>query len=292
MALRIVILAVSFGVLTLVSFAVQAAQTSGPSDSQVSVLIADSERTVDLWKTFQRKAFPETFALAKPLADEGSPHAQYLLGELYFGGLGVERDFEVANNWLNLAASQEHPLALNRLSRIYADGIDAPVDLLRAREFSARGAASFAASARYYAAKTAPVLLWHRAGEGPIHRYWLERARFFSAFENRFRRWATQPQPDKDANVSLRSLPASCRPSAPPSSAMTAAKLDRLEGELWILVDQSGRVEGIAMGQISDERLRFAAFDTFRTAFRSDGCVISLVDSEPRIVIPFLFRLE
>ena len=45
----------------------------------------------------------------------GHPHAQYMVGTLYWRGLGVEKDQEAALKWLRLAAAQDHPPAIKLL---------------------------------------------------------------------------------------------------------------------------------------------------------------------------------
>ncbi|MFO7878301.1 MAG: peptidoglycan-binding protein [Desulfovermiculus sp.] len=47
----------------------------------------------------------------KPLAQEGNPKAQYILGSMYANGQGVLQDYVQAHAWLNLAAAQGHEKA-------------------------------------------------------------------------------------------------------------------------------------------------------------------------------------
>jgi hypothetical protein len=46
-----------------------------------------------------------------PLANEGNPEAQYILGSMYAQGKGVLQDYAQAHAWFNLAASQGHDKA-------------------------------------------------------------------------------------------------------------------------------------------------------------------------------------
>lgn len=50
-------------------------------------------------------------AEARPLAESGDPDAQYILGSLYYDGLGVPEDRREAARWHRLAAEQNHPHA-------------------------------------------------------------------------------------------------------------------------------------------------------------------------------------
>lgn len=47
----------------------------------------------------------------KPLANEGNPEAQYVLGSMYAQGKGVLQDYAQAHAWFNIAASQGHEKA-------------------------------------------------------------------------------------------------------------------------------------------------------------------------------------
>jgi len=47
----------------------------------------------------------------RPLAGDGDPQAQYVLGSMYANGKGILQDFVQAHAWLNLAASQGHEKA-------------------------------------------------------------------------------------------------------------------------------------------------------------------------------------
>ncbi len=54
----------------------------------------------------------------QPLADQGSPTAEYLLGEIYFGGHGG--DLQQALKWMTASAEQGYAQAQARLGMIYA----------------------------------------------------------------------------------------------------------------------------------------------------------------------------
>ena len=66
----------------------------------------------------------------QPLADKGSPTAEYLLGEIYFGGHGG--DMQQALKWMTAAAEQGYAQAQARLGMIYAKGLGVPVNNVEA----------------------------------------------------------------------------------------------------------------------------------------------------------------
>lgn len=53
----------------------------------------------------------------------GHPKAQYYLGEIYEGGIGIPMDYKQAFNWYWLAAKQEHASAQARLALLYMKGL-------------------------------------------------------------------------------------------------------------------------------------------------------------------------
>lgn len=55
-------------------------------------------------------------------ANRGDTAAQYLLGESYYFGVGVERDFKQAVDWHTKAAEQGHAVAQYTLGLHYANG--------------------------------------------------------------------------------------------------------------------------------------------------------------------------
>jgi hypothetical protein len=76
----------------------------------------------------------------QPLADQGSPTAEYLLGEIYFGGHGG--DSQQALKWMTASAEQGYGQAQARLGMIYAKGLGVPVNNIEAYRWFALAAQS------------------------------------------------------------------------------------------------------------------------------------------------------
>lgn len=74
----------------------------------------------------------------QPLADQGSPTAEYLLGEIYFGGHGG--DMQQALKWMTASAEQGYAQAQARLGMIYAKGLGVPVNNIEAYRWFALAA--------------------------------------------------------------------------------------------------------------------------------------------------------
>jgi cell division septation protein DedD len=65
-----------------------------------------------------------------PLVDQGSPSAEYLLAEIYYGGHGG--DAQQALKLMTASAEQGHAIAQARLGMIYAKGEGVPVNNIEA----------------------------------------------------------------------------------------------------------------------------------------------------------------
>src|SRR3954470_5221125 len=74
----------------------------------------------------------------QPLADQGSPTAEYLLGEIYFGGHGG--DLQQALKWMTASAEQGYAQAQARLGMIYATGRGVPINNIEAYRWFALAA--------------------------------------------------------------------------------------------------------------------------------------------------------
>lgn len=126
--------AASAAILLLLAATPAPAQDAAPEGDQVAVPAeapdADavlrsrfSERPSDAaYGAFQRGYYITALNLATPLALEGDPAAQTLIGEIYSRGLGVRRDLPTAIEWYEKAAEQKVPEALFQLAMILIDG--------------------------------------------------------------------------------------------------------------------------------------------------------------------------
>ncbi len=67
-------------------------------------------------------------ALWRPMAEAGSPQAQFALGALYNDALGVAQDYAEANYWFLRAAEQGYAMAQFNLGNAYREGTGLAVD--------------------------------------------------------------------------------------------------------------------------------------------------------------------
>jgi hypothetical protein len=77
----------------------------------------------------------EAFAAIKPLADQGIPRAEVILGFFYERGIGTEPDAALAVEWYRKAADKGQPAGLHNLAYSYENGeLGLPVDEAKAYE--------------------------------------------------------------------------------------------------------------------------------------------------------------
>ncbi|TSA43924.1 hypothetical protein D4R49_01485 [bacterium] len=71
---------------------------------------------------FQRNDYATALRLWRPLANQGKAEAQFNIGLMYDGGLGVKEDRREAANWYRLAANQGYAAAQYNLGVMYGRG--------------------------------------------------------------------------------------------------------------------------------------------------------------------------
>lgn len=78
------------------------------------------------WQAYESGSFSSAYQEWQPLAEQGNPKAQYLLGVLHQDGQGVPQDHVVAANWYQRAAEQGFAPAQNNLGLMYYKGEGVP----------------------------------------------------------------------------------------------------------------------------------------------------------------------
>ena len=71
---------------------------------------------------YQRGDYVTALQEWRPLAEQGSPPAQYRLGTMYAYGIVVAKDYKTARNWYEKAARQGDALAAYELGLMYEIG--------------------------------------------------------------------------------------------------------------------------------------------------------------------------
>ena len=71
---------------------------------------------------FGRNDYYSAYSMLLPMAEQGYAEAQCIIGDIYWLGLGRDKDFQEAMRWLHKAAEQGHANACNTLGCIYTTG--------------------------------------------------------------------------------------------------------------------------------------------------------------------------
>ncbi len=89
------------------------------------LVLADYEAGL---KAYKRNNFPRARTEFFREAMLGHARAQFYLGEIHEGGVGVDVDYSSAFNWYHSAAQQEHAHAQRRLAYLYSHGLGTDKD--------------------------------------------------------------------------------------------------------------------------------------------------------------------
>ena len=119
-------------------------------DSAVAVGLtspADEAGTAEI--AFQRADYAKALKLARPLADEGDPRAEAVIGLAYYRGRGAPHDDAEAAKWLLRAADKGDAVAGYTLGVMYGEGRGVPQDFAEAARWYRRAAERGDAPAQY-----------------------------------------------------------------------------------------------------------------------------------------------
>jgi len=81
-------------------------------------------------------------------AENNEPYGQLLLGEMYFNGIGVEKNTEIAFQWVERAANQNYADAQYLLGKLYEEGLGIQADPKKAKSLILKAAHGGSAGAQ------------------------------------------------------------------------------------------------------------------------------------------------
>ena len=115
--------------------------------------------------------FGTAFDACHRLAKEGSPLAEYILGEMYNRELGVPRDYSEGSVWLRRAADQGFAPAQTALGYMFQQGQGMSVNHAEAAEWYRKAAKQGYAEAQHKLGSNMPkvgvfleTIYWHTCG--------------------------------------------------------------------------------------------------------------------------------
>lgn len=142
----------------------------------VSPVLADFESGVI---QFEQGDFEGALKTLTPLAEDGDPRAQYVVGVIWLNGMVGEPRPDEAAGWLKRAAEQDYVEAQMELARLFKTGEGVPTDLgqmvtwyRRAAQQGHVGAQLFVADAYAYGQGVGPDLVQAYMWYEIAMRYW------------------------------------------------------------------------------------------------------------------------
>jgi len=91
-------------------------------------------------QAFDRGDYETALSELLPLAKQGDPKSQHILGEMYADGLGVDQDYAAALKWNKLSAEQDYAPAMADLGDLYYYGNGVGEDQAEALKWYKKGA--------------------------------------------------------------------------------------------------------------------------------------------------------
>ena len=108
-----------------------------------------AESFEDGLKAYDEGDYVTAFEIWLPLAEQGSAKAQTMIGAMYAGGLGAQKNYSKAVRWSRMAAEQGVPRAQFTLGMMYQQGHGVPQDYGEAARLYRMAAEQGDASAQY-----------------------------------------------------------------------------------------------------------------------------------------------
>jgi hypothetical protein len=100
-------------------------------------------------KSYNQGDFETALRIFRPLAEQGQPVAEYILGLMYANGQGVPESYPQAVTWLQKAGEQGEPKAQFAVGVIYFKGLGMPKNLDEAFKWYRRAANQGLSVAQY-----------------------------------------------------------------------------------------------------------------------------------------------
>ena len=83
-------------------------------------------------RAYEKQDYSTALKEWRPLADQGHPRAQFILGLMYYDGKGVPQDYNEAAKWFQQSADRGYARAQYNLGEMYATGQGVKRDYVQA----------------------------------------------------------------------------------------------------------------------------------------------------------------
>ena len=84
---------------------------------------------------FERQNYAMAYETLLPLAENGDAKAQYYIGEMLVGGLGVSGDMRKGVYWLEQSVNNRYYIAARTLGKMYLSGFGVPMDAEKGAQY-------------------------------------------------------------------------------------------------------------------------------------------------------------
>ena len=77
---------------------------------------------------YDQQDYPVAYQKLLPLAEQGTGKAQYYVGEMLVGGMGIPADMEKGVYWLQQSVENRNHMAAKTLGKMYMSGFGVPMN--------------------------------------------------------------------------------------------------------------------------------------------------------------------
>gem|GEM_PF-1153392 len=88
-------------------------------------------------QAFERQDYQASYKKLLPLAEKGDGKAQYYVGEMLVGGMGVSSNIDKGVYWLEQSVSNRNHMAAKTLGKMYLSGFGVPMDTEKGTKYFA-----------------------------------------------------------------------------------------------------------------------------------------------------------
>lgn len=103
----------------------------------ISSLAAYSSQLDEGVRAFERQDYQAAYKRLLPLAENGDGNAQYYIGEMLVGGMGVSSNIDKGVYWLEQSVSNRNHMAAKTLGKMYLSGFGVPMDTEKGAKYFA-----------------------------------------------------------------------------------------------------------------------------------------------------------
>ena len=103
----------------------------------ITPLVAYASQLNEGIQAFERQDYQASYKVLLPLAEKGDGKAQYYVGEMLVGGMGVSSNIDKGVYWLEQSVSNRNHMAAKTLGKMYLSGFGVPMDTEKGTKYFA-----------------------------------------------------------------------------------------------------------------------------------------------------------